>query len=457
MRRISQPGPATTFTAAVRKTIHKYKMLGPEDTVLVGVSGGADSVCLTLALKDLAYKIGIAHVNHGLRGADSDEDERFTAALAENLSIPYFSRRILLISGNIEATGRDARRDFFSEMAERHGFTRVALAHTRNDRVETFLLNLLRGAGTEGLVSMNPVSQRTIRPLIEASRSEIEAYLQARNQTWRTDESNLDPAYVRNRIRHFVIPELAGQYNPRLVETLTRTLDILESEDAWMGALTQEWLDQNGTTGEGGFTLPAESLQSASVALQRRVVRAALRKAGSNLQDVAFEHVEAVRTLAGKGKSGKLVQIPGGTEVARDFSSLVFRKASQIAVEYEYELKIPGQIHIPELRKMFRAEIVESEVAETAGQRVFVDADSVGPCVRIRNWKPGDYYRPLGLPAGKLKKLFQRARIPRCYRTSWPVIVADSTIIWVASFPVSREFAPRGRSQKIVAFEASEI
>ena len=189
-------------------------MLGPEDTVLVGVSGGADSVCLTLVLKDLGYKIGIAHVNHGLRGADSDEDERFTAALAENLSIPYFSRRILLISGNIEATGRDARRDFFSEMADRHGFTRVALAHTRNDRVETFLLNLLRGAGTEGLVSMSPVSQRTIRPLIEASRSEIEAYLQARNQTWRTDESNLDPAYVRNRIRHFVIPELAGAIQP---------------------------------------------------------------------------------------------------------------------------------------------------------------------------------------------------------------------------------------------------
>jgi tRNA(Ile)-lysidine synthetase-like protein len=175
------------------------------------------------------------------------------------------------------------------------------------------------------------------------------------------------------------------------------------------------------------------------------------------LQDVAFEHVEAVRGLIAGGKSGKKVQIPGGMEVAREFGNLVFREAGQTVPEYEYQLKIPGQIHIPELRKVFRAEIVESEAAETTGQRVFVDAESVGPCVRIRNWKPGDYYRPVGLPAGKLKKLFQRARIPRCYRTSWPVIVADSTIIWVASFPVSREFAPRGRSQKIVAFEASEI
>jgi tRNA(Ile)-lysidine synthetase-like protein len=120
-------------------------------------------------------------------------------------------------------------------------------------------------------------------------------------------------------------------------------------------------------------------------------------------------------------------------------------------------LKIPGVVQIPELGKQFRAEFVQPNMAKTRENRVFVDADSIGPYVRIRNWKPGDYYKPVGLPAGKLKKLFQRARIPRSHRTSWPVVVADSTIIWVASFPVSREFAPRGCSQKIVAIEAVQI
>src|SRR5689334_8214596 len=223
---------STDLVQVLRRTIQKHKMIDAQDRVLVGVSGGADSVCLALCLKDLGYAIGIAHVNHGLRGAESEEDERFTAALAQRLNVPYFPRRVVLISGNIEATGREARRDFFAEVADRNGFTKIALAHTRNDRVETFLLNLLRGAGPEGLVSMSPVTQRTIRPLIEISRSEIEAYLQARNQGWRTDASNLDPAYVRNRIRNLVIPELAAQCNPRLIETLTRTVDILESEDA---------------------------------------------------------------------------------------------------------------------------------------------------------------------------------------------------------------------------------
>jgi tRNA(Ile)-lysidine synthetase-like protein len=151
------------------------------------------------------------------------------------------------------------------------------------------------------------------------------------------------------------------------------------------------------------------------------------------------------------------VEIPGGMEVAREFDSLVVRRKRPAPTDYEYKLKIPGSVHIPELGKLFTAEIIGSEGREPAGHKVFVDGDSIGPYVRIRNWKPGDYYRPVGLPAGKLKKLFQRARIPRSHRTSWPVVVADSSIIWVASFPVSREFAPRGRSQKIVAIEAVQI
>jgi tRNA(Ile)-lysidine synthase len=182
-----------------------------------------------------------------------------------------------------------------------------------------------------------------------------------------------------------------------------------------------------------------------------------MRQAGSELRDVSFDQIEGVRRLLDDGKSGKLVEIPGGLEVVREFHRLVFRPKAARPVDYEYELKIPGSVRIPELGKVFTAEIVESEMVEMPGKRVFVDADSIGPCVRIRNWKPGDFYRPVGLPAGKLKRLFQRARIPRSHRASWPVVVANSTIIWVASFPVSREFAPRGRSQKLVAIEALQI
>jgi tRNA(Ile)-lysidine synthetase-like protein len=161
--------------------------------------------------------------------------------------------------------------------------------------------------------------------------------------------------------------------------------------------------------------------------------------------------------LLDDGKSGKFVQLPGGIEVARDFDRLVFRHKVREVPDYEYELQIPGSVRISELGQLFRAEIVDLEGQDAPRHGVFVDADSIGPYVRIRNWKPGDFYKPVGLPAGKLKKLFQRARIPRSHRASWPVVIADSTIIWVASFPVSRDFVPRGCSQKIVVIEAVQI
>jgi len=432
-------------------------MLMPGDRVFVGVSGGADSVCLALVLKELEYEVAIAHLNHGLRGQAADEDEAFTASLAQRLGLRYFSRKVLLTAGNVEASGRNARRAFLNELLEQHGFTRIALAHTRNDRVETFLMNLLRGSGSEGLVSMAAVSGNLIRPLIETSREEVESYLKDRGQAWQTDASNMDLGFARNRLRHVVIPELASQFNPNLVDTLTRTVEILEGEDAWMRALVEDWLGKNGTKEEADFVIQVDALESAPVAMVRKVLRSGLRMAGSELRDVSFDHIESIRTFLEQGKSGKFVEIPGGLQVAREFDRLVFRQKLPSAAQYEYQLKIPGQVHIPELGKIFRAEIVGSEGGSLEGRRVFVDAESIGPYVRIRNWKPGDYYRPAGLPAGKLKRLFQRARIPRSCRASWPVVVADSTIIWVVSFPVSREFAPRGSSQTLVAFEAYQI
>ena len=438
----------------IRSTIQKQEMLTPRDRVLVGVSGGADSVCLSLVLKELGYEIALAHVNHGLRGTESDDDEKFTRQLANRLDVPVFVRTVTLGPGNVEAAGREARRQFFAHVAEQSGLTKVALAHTKNDRVETFLLNLLRGSGSEGLVSMAPVSGRIIRPLIECTRAEIETYLEENNQSWRTDQTNFDLGFARNRLRHVVIPSLASEFNPNLVETLTRTVEILEGEEAWMRAITGQWLSENGTKEDDGFVIGIEPLKSAPVGFIRRMLRVALRQAGSGLRDVSFDHIESIRTLLEPGKSGKTIEIPGGLQVAREFDRLVFRQAMPVVADYEYELQIPGSIHIPELGKVFRAEIVETEANETGLQRVFVDGESIGAHVRIRNWKPGDYYRPVGWPAGKVKKLFQRARIPRSHRTSWPVVVADSTIVWVASFPVSREFAPRGCSQKIVAFEA---
>jgi tRNA(Ile)-lysidine synthase len=431
-------------------------MLESGERVLSAVSGGADSVCLALVLHRLGFEIAIAHLNHGLRGPASDRDETFTKRFAQELGVPFFSRTVSIQpeDGNVEAAGRAARKAFLAEIGRTQGFSKIAVAHTRDDRLETFLMNLLRGSGSEGLVSMLPVVGGIVRPLIETTRIEVESYLTACDQEWCTDESNFDLRLARNRLRHEVIPDLAKRFNQRLPETLSKTIEILQEEDAWMRSIAGQWVLENATTRAGQVEFDSKALSSQPVGLVRRVLREALRAAGSSLEDVSFEHIEVARSLLRGDKSGKQVEIPGGLVVARDFNRMSIRSAAPAAPDYDYELKVPGRTFVPEVGKVFSAEIVDKQGNQSGSQRVFVDAGSIGPYVRIRNWKPGDYYRPLGLPPGKLKKLFQRARIPRSQRKSWPVLVADSTIIWVASFPVSREFAPCGRSQKVVVFEA---
>jgi tRNA(Ile)-lysidine synthase len=312
----------------------------------------------------------------------------------------------------------------------------------------------MRGAGTEGLISMASVSGATIRPLLETPRAEIEEYLRVRSQPWRTDDTNTDISFARNRMRHKSIPELASSFNVRLVESLSRTVSILQDEDIWMSAMTEAWLAQHSTS--GGLNVPA--LHAAPAALARRVIRTSLRRAGSFLTDITYDHIESIRGLLAGGKSGKTIPLPGGLIAAREFDRLVFQSRNESAVEFDYALEIPGTVHIPELRQVFRAQCLESfaeagELEPSPG-RVFVDGSRLGACVKIRNWKPGDYYKPAGWPAGKVKNLFQKARVPRSQRCRRPIFVTDSTIVWVVSFPVSREFIPGGHTQKIVAFEA---
>jgi tRNA(Ile)-lysidine synthase len=263
-------------------------------------------------------------------------------------------------------------------------------------------------------------------------------------------------SFARNRMRHEVIPRLASLFNSGLAEILSRTISLLEDEEEWMKVEANKWLESAGDASG----LDVETLRSAPAALVRRVVREALRAATGDLTDVTFEHVEAVRSLLEDGKSGKSIHLPGGAIAAREFHRLIFRQSAEGEAGFSYELPIPGMVRIPELGRSFSARYVEAsqDVLSTwpGAERVFVDGSDLGAYVKIRTWKPGDYYRPAGWPAGKVKKLFQRARIPRSQRNRWPIIASESAILWVISFPVSREFVPSPCSKKIVAFEALE-
>jgi tRNA(Ile)-lysidine synthase len=444
-----------TFIEHVRQVIARYRMLTAEDQVLVGVSGGADSVATALVLRELGWRIGLAHLNHGLRGAASDEDEAFVRKLAADWQVPIFTRYVNVAESgdNLEAAGRDARRLFFSELRTQ-GYTRIALGHNREDRIETFLLHLLRGAGPQGLTSMAPVAGNIIRPLLESTRAEIEAYLLERGQVWRVDATNNDMSFARNRLRHDIIPRLGSLFNTRLPDTLSRTILVLTDEDQLLSQWTNAWMAQHVARGENGVRVSAEALRQESPALTRRVVRASLEWAGSTLTDVTFDQIEKVRTLLEPGQSGKTIQFPGAILVIREFDQVVVRRKLAETSDFQYTLRIPDSIHIPEIGRSFRASLVERG-GSAPPDAVLIDAGRLrSDVVEIRNWRAGDYYRPVGVAAAKVKKLFQKARIPRHMRKSWPILAHGSELVWVVSFPVSRDYAATTKSEKIVAFEA---
>jgi tRNA(Ile)-lysidine synthase len=446
----------SSFALRIRRTILRRGLLEPGDRVLVGVSGGADSVALVRVLDELGYSLGIAHLNHALRGPDSVEDERFVADLAAKLQNPFFARTtdVGRKGGNLEEAGRVARREFLESVRAESGFAKIALGHSRDDRTETFLLHLTRGSGLDGLVSMRPQIDRIVRPLIDEGRAAIEAYLKELGQPWRTDATNADLSFARNRMRRQVIPELTLSFNPRLTEAVVRAIDVLDDEHAWMRELTEEWIRRYAAPALAGISIEAEALRLAPPALARRVIRETMRTAGIPLTGVNFGHIERIRALALTGKSGKAAEIPGGGVARREFDQIVFSSRVEPVDDFAYELPVPGTVRAPALGKLFRASILPAPLPLVPVGAAFVDGERLGPYVRIRPWQPGDYYRPAGRPAGKLKKLFQQARIPRSQRRGWPVFETDSGIVWVASFPVSREFAPCERSQKIVALEA---
>jgi tRNA(Ile)-lysidine synthase len=444
--------------------------------VLVGVSGGADSVGLVNALVRLGIRVGVAHFDHRWRGTESREDRDFVRRLADDLGLPFHEGHSAVDSpAKDEAGARRERLRFFHQTARGEGYRRIALAHTRSDRAETLLLNLVRGAGVDGLVSIRPVTGIRIRPLIDLTRFEVERYLSDLGQQWREDATNRDVRFARNRVRHQVFPALR-ELNPRLEDALARTIEILQDENAWMETVAEDWLSENLREENGDFVLAVGDLAGRHPALIRRVLRSAIDRAHrlapepptsdsspgetTRLDSVGLDHVDAVRSLLGPGKSGRTIEIPGPVNVERSFESLRFFRAGATPAIYNRELGIPGRVEIPEIGRRFEARICSTAEATTPKpnpDRVFVDGESLGPYVRIRNWQKGDLYNPAGMKASTLKSLFQRNRVPWRQRLEWPVVVARSSIVWVASFPVSRDFAVTARSRKTVELVVSRL
>lgn len=332
----------------VLATIRRHAMVVPEDRVLVAVSGGPDSVALLHLLLDLRtvlpLSLIVAHLDHALRDAESQEDRDFVERLCRRLGLECVADRddVAILARrerrSIEEAGRTARRRFLRRLAQQNMCRRVAFGHQQDDQAESVLLRLVAGSGRGGLSGIKPVSEGLfVRPLLECGRSEILRYLEDRGIEFRTDSSNADRRFPRNRMRHLVLPLLVQEFNPRVVEAVARTADVLREEDAFLDRTARRilrGLAEPAEPGAGGFpggsaepgiVLDAPALAHLVPAIGRRVVRLALRHAGLRGRDLAKARIDDVLHLAGRGETNLSLSV-GESFVARlEYGRLILK------------------------------------------------------------------------------------------------------------------------------------
>ena len=458
----------------VAELIDRCRMFERGHRVGVAVSGGADSVCLLHLLRELGprweLKLEVLHLDHQLRGEESRGDAGFVRETAAGLGLAAVVRAVDVRGlsresrENVEQAGRRARREFFLGMLREGRLDRVALGHTRSDQAETVLFRFLRGSGSAGLAGMRPVTREgLVRPLLEIDRCEVLEYLRERGIGWREDSSNLDRSFARNRIRHELLPALARDWNPALRETLARTAALAQDEEAYweeaVGALAGTHLRVEGQA----VCVQTGPLLALPRALARRLIRRAIETARGDLRQIDFPHVGQVLGLAWGKKAHDRVQIPG-LEVFRSYDWLRLRPSGhgrEEAQDYQLVVSVPGEYKIPGSPKTIELELVElpagAEIQRQGPDCGYnrgeseLDWSRIAGVLQLRNWRPGDRYRPAGR-AGQtmMKRLFQEARIPLWARRGWPMITCGEKIVWSAQFGPAAECAATSESRTIL-------
>jgi len=409
----------------VLETISRYSMLTRENRVIVAVSGGADSVCLLHALRELEMNVaGVAHFNHKLRDEESEADERFVAALARRSGIPFYraAARIGERGGNLEQAARRARREFFQGLMRDGAGDRIALGHTQDDQAETVLFRILRGSGLAGLAGIHPVTEDGfVRPLIQVTRKDVLQFLKARRIEWREDRTNQDARFARNRIRHGLLPELKRDWNPRVSQALAHLGDLAYEEERWWGRNLPDLLTETG----GGVEFPADKLMNLDRSVVRRLIRAAIMRVKGDLRGIEFQHVERIVDIA----TGRRLRLPG-IDVTRSFDWIRIAAPGTVLAVEPVEVTVPGTYATPDGIGQIQLEVDETVPAACANLKVDLAAR-----IELRAWRPGDHYRPVGKSRDrKLTDMFQSARVPSWRRPLWPILEGDGKILWAREF-----------------------
>jgi len=471
----------------VVRTIKDYSMLYSQDSVLACVSGGPDSVALLNILSILSprfnIKIGVAHLDHSLRGKDSDQDAKFVESLALKLDLPFHiqKRHVQKYAEkeklSIEDAGRKARYDFFLNISEKMGYSRIATAHHAGDNAELILMNMLRGAGKSGLSGIPPIrgtgGKSIIRPLIHLSKNEIHTFLSENGLHYVQDSTNHDTKYLRNRIRHNLIPEMKSSYNPKIVEALNRMGTIIQNEENWIEKIVDsEMKGLISQENESAIRCAASHLMEKPLPLRRRIVRSLIRQVKGDLKQMTYDHIDSILHLIERDLSEGQVHLPDEILIEVSAGQVLISKKKRIArppktnsqpeVVFSYNVSKPDSsaktILIKEIGKQIRfSETVITgpvDFSEMESNVAWIDMDRIEFPLTIRNIIPGDRFSPLGVAGTqKVKKFFINNKIRRSGRATCPILISNDRIVWVGGFQIDNSAKVTSSTKKILKVE----
>ncbi|OGO65646.1 MAG: tRNA lysidine(34) synthetase TilS [Chloroflexi bacterium RBG_19FT_COMBO_55_16] len=466
----------------LEKTLRDECRLEPTRKVLIGVSGGPDSLCLLDMLDQLGYSLVVAHFNHQMRREaqlEAEQVHRFTES--RRLSFVGGERDVLSFAREqhltVEEAARIARYRFLFEQAENTGAQAVAVAHTADDQVETVLMHLLRGSGLAGLKGM---ISRTIpnswsktiplaRPLLGVWRSEVLAYCEERGLKPLIDPSNLDRTFFRNRVRHELIPFLEG-YNPSVQEVVWRMARVLAGEAEILEEVVQKaWLRCGAAAGPGYVSFDMQALQAEPVPVQRHLFRRAIAALRPGLRDIGFEAVErALRFLAEPASSAQIDLIaglrllfePDRLWVAGWESVLPLAGLPKMPVGVELPLEVPGVLSLAEGWILFCKTISDLESGRRQAEtnldmyQAWASLDSSAAPITLRTRREGDRFQPLGMAESsmKLSDFMINVKIPRRSRHTWPLVCSGEEIVWVPGYRVGHAFRLTQSTRRAIYF-----
>lgn len=435
--------------------IKENRIFDKGDKVVVGVSGGADSLCLLTILNGISDELNLTicavHVNHHIRGVEADADQEYVEDYCKKLDIPckvcHIDAKQLAIDNKCseEEAGRNARYKAFYDEMERTNANKIAVAHNLNDNSETIMFNLFRGTGIKGMTGIPITRGEIVRPIMCLSRSEIVEYLGNKGITYRTDSTNLSEDYSRNKIRNRVLPYLAQNINSNVVNNITKTgNEFREIEDYLFNETKSKYNELAVETADKVFI--RDCISEVHPAISSRVVRMAIDKVEGKLKDIGRIHIEMILDLLSKN-TGAVVNIPYGIDAKREYQGIsVYKETCKAEVQNNPSLDM----------KMVDISDIKENVPELLYTK-WIDCDKIKNELVLRKRLPGDYIVvDMKGSRKKLKDYFINEKIPRENRDDIMVVADGNHIVWIIGYRISSHYKITEETKKILKIEYRE-